>query len=477
MLRAKLEFSSIDYLLGLLPFCWLFRAFILESVLRVQGAAMAAAEAQQQQWQQQFGSHHHPMTLEEVRTLWIGDLQYWMDENYLRNLFAHTGEVLSAKVIRNKQTGYPEGYGFIEFNSHPAAERVLLAYNGTQMPQTEQAFRLNWASFGMGEKRMDGGPELSIFVGDLAPDVTDYMLHETFRTRFPSVRGAKVVIDAVTGRSKGYGFVRFADENERARAMSEMNGVYCSSRPMRISAATPKKAMAAGLTTVTAATIVPQPTIASPFKAATTTTTPTYQTMPYSITPPPSLSIQSQVLPPDSDPTNTTIFVGGLDLNITEEEVKQTFSQIGELVSVKIPPGKGCAFVQYAQRNSAEDALQRLHGTVIGQQAIRLSWGRSPTSTKQQAPTSPWGDAAQTQWNSYYGYQGYEGYAYTPGQEGYSAYYTPYHQIDGQYDEIFDPLAPPDIDRLNAAYMSMRESALLGRHLWLRTSDQVQTLA
>ena len=47
-----------------------------------------------------------------------------------------------------------------------------------------------------------------------------------------------------TGRSKGYGFVKFADEMERNRAMSEMNGMYCSTRPMRISAATPKKTTA-----------------------------------------------------------------------------------------------------------------------------------------------------------------------------------------------------------------------------------------
>lgn len=40
-----------------------------------------------------YHQHHHPMTLEEVRTLWIGDLQYWFDENYLSSCFAHTGEV------------------------------------------------------------------------------------------------------------------------------------------------------------------------------------------------------------------------------------------------------------------------------------------------------------------------------------------------------------------------------------------------
>ncbi|KAL5061783.1 hypothetical protein RYX36_023520 [Vicia faba] len=82
---------------------------------------------------------------------------------------------------------------------------------------------------------------LSVFVGDLAIDVNDAMLQEVFASRFSSIKGAKVVIDSNTGRSKGYGFVRFGDENERIRAMTEMNGVYCSSRPMRVGVATPKK--------------------------------------------------------------------------------------------------------------------------------------------------------------------------------------------------------------------------------------------
>ncbi|KAI7994053.1 Polyadenylate-binding protein RBP47B' [Camellia lanceoleosa] len=119
------------------------------------------------------------------------------------------------------------GYGFVEFNSHATTERVLQTYNGTRMLGTEQTFRLNWASFGIGERHPDAGPEHSISVGELAPDVTDYLLQETFRTQYPSARGAKVVTDSNTGRSKGYGFVKFANEMERNRAMSEMNGVYC----------------------------------------------------------------------------------------------------------------------------------------------------------------------------------------------------------------------------------------------------------
>lgn len=156
----------------------------------------------------------------------------------LRNYYL---QISSLKVIRNKQTGISEGYGFVEFFSHTTAEKVLQNYSSILMPNTEQAFRLNWATFSTGDKRSENGSDLSIFVGDLAADVTDSVLHETFASKYSSVKAAKVVYDPNTGCSKGYGFVRFGDDNERSQAMTEMNGIYCSSRPMRIGAATPKK--------------------------------------------------------------------------------------------------------------------------------------------------------------------------------------------------------------------------------------------
>ncbi|MED6192780.1 Polyadenylate-binding protein rbp47, variant 2 [Stylosanthes scabra] len=191
-------------------------------------------------------SHQHQPqgSSAENKTIWVGDLHHWMDESYLHRCFASTGEISSIKLIRNKQTGLSEGYGFVEFYSHGTAEKVLQNYAGILMPNTEQPFRLNWATFSTGDKRSDNVPDLSIFVGDLAADVTDSLLHETFSSRYPSVKAAKVVFDANTGRSKGYGFVRFGDDNERSQAMTEMNGVYCSSRPMRIGAATPRKSSA-----------------------------------------------------------------------------------------------------------------------------------------------------------------------------------------------------------------------------------------
>lgn len=83
-------------------------------------------------------------------------------------------QLQNVKVIRNKATGYSEGYGFIEFATHAAALNALQTFHGASMPQTEgQLFKLNWAQFGgSGGKPMGGGyqqdaVEYSIFVGDL----------------------------------------------------------------------------------------------------------------------------------------------------------------------------------------------------------------------------------------------------------------------------------------------------------------------
>ncbi|CAN0846666.1 Polyadenylate-binding protein RBP47 [Linum grandiflorum] len=331
-------------------------------------------QQQQQQYQKQQGS-----APEDAKTVWVGDLLVWMDETYVHNCFSHTGEVSSVKVIRNKQTGQSEGYGFVEFYSHATAEKVLQTYNGCAMPNTDQPFRLNWASFA-GDRRAEPNSDLSIFVGDLAADVTDSMLQETFSSKYASVKGAKVVIDSNTGRSKGYGFVRFSDESERSRAMVDMNGVYCSSRPMRIGVATPKKA--------------------SPYQQQ-------YASQAMVLAGGGghgSNGSSAQGAHGDGESTNTTIFVGGIDSDVSEEDLRQPFSEFGDVVSVKIPVGKGCGFVQFASRKSAEEALDGLNGSVIGKQTVRLSWGRSPANKQ-------WRGDNGNQWNGggYNGGQGYGG--------------------------------------------------------------------
>uniref|UniRef100_A0A8C4NP79 tRNA selenocysteine-associated protein 1 n=1 Tax=Eptatretus burgeri TaxID=7764 RepID=A0A8C4NP79_EPTBU len=84
-------------------------------------------------------------------------------------------------------------------------------------------------------------PEYSIFVGDLTPEVDNFQLYDFFVRKYPSCMSGKVITDQ-NGVSRGYGFVRFAEENEQKKALGEMQGATgLGSRPVKISLATPKK--------------------------------------------------------------------------------------------------------------------------------------------------------------------------------------------------------------------------------------------
>ena len=65
--------------------------------------------------------------------------------------------IVSIKIIRNKQTGQPKGYVFVELDSRATAERILQNFHGTPMPSSQQPFRLNWATFGAGDRRTEPG--------------------------------------------------------------------------------------------------------------------------------------------------------------------------------------------------------------------------------------------------------------------------------------------------------------------------------
>lgn len=146
---------------------------------------------QQQQQQQQSYHQPSPSSQQSVtstsdddgkpRTLWMGDLEPYMDENFIRSLFYEDlDKLVAVKVQRDRYTGNPVGYGFLDFVSNAAAHSVLNKYSNRPMPNVPgRTYRLNWGSFTIGgERRGDQDtPQFAIFVGDLGPEVTDVMLY------------------------------------------------------------------------------------------------------------------------------------------------------------------------------------------------------------------------------------------------------------------------------------------------------------
>lgn len=77
-----------------------------------------------------------------------------------------------------------------------------------------------------------------MYVGDLDSAVTNQNLLQFFRQIYNSVCEAKVIVDPVSRKSKGYGFIKFISKEESERALQEMNGKNFFGRAIKMNYAT-----------------------------------------------------------------------------------------------------------------------------------------------------------------------------------------------------------------------------------------------
>jgi cold-inducible RNA-binding protein len=81
---------------------------------------------------------------------------------------------------------------------------------------------------------------VKLFVGSLSWDTTDQSLREAFE-RFGEVVEAKVITERDSGRSRGFGFVTFTDDEAGRNAIAEMDGAELDGRTIRVDEARERK--------------------------------------------------------------------------------------------------------------------------------------------------------------------------------------------------------------------------------------------
>jgi RNA recognition motif-containing protein len=69
----------------------------------------------------------------DVKTIYVGNLPFSATEAQLRELFAQYGTVDAVRLITNRDTGRPRGFGFVEMDDDAAADAAMTALNGTDM--------------------------------------------------------------------------------------------------------------------------------------------------------------------------------------------------------------------------------------------------------------------------------------------------------------------------------------------------------
>ncbi|GKU94911.1 hypothetical protein SLEP1_g8335 [Rubroshorea leprosula] len=93
-------------------------------------------------------------------------------------------------------------------------------------------------------------------------------------------------------------------------------------------------------------------------------------------------------LEPPEDESIRTLYVGGLDKRITEQDLRDNFYAHGEIESIKMVLDKACAFVTYTTREGAEKAAEELSNKlVIKGLRLKLMWGK-PQAPKPESETS-----------------------------------------------------------------------------------------
>lgn len=67
------------------------------------------------------------------KKLYVGNLAYSVTDSALEQLFAAHGNVQSAQVIMDRDTGRSKGFGFVEMSSDQEAQAAIAAMNGQQV--------------------------------------------------------------------------------------------------------------------------------------------------------------------------------------------------------------------------------------------------------------------------------------------------------------------------------------------------------
>ncbi|XP_055801142.1 zinc finger CCCH domain-containing protein 49-like [Solanum dulcamara] len=93
-------------------------------------------------------------------------------------------------------------------------------------------------------------------------------------------------------------------------------------------------------------------------------------------------------LEPPDDASIRTLYVGGVDARISEQDLRDQFYAHGEIESIKMVSQRGCAFVTYTTREGAEKAAEELvNKLVIKGLRLKLLWGR-PQAPKPETELS-----------------------------------------------------------------------------------------
>uniref|UniRef100_A0A803QT49 RRM domain-containing protein n=2 Tax=Cannabis sativa TaxID=3483 RepID=A0A803QT49_CANSA len=295
----------------------------------------------------------------QCRSVYVGNIHPQVTDTDLQQVFSTAGPLEGCKLIRKDKSSY----GFVDYFDRRSAAFAIITLNGRHL--YGQPIKVNWAY--ASSQREDTSGHFNIFVGDLSPEVTDATLFACFSV-YPSCSDAKVMWDQKTGRSRGFGFVAFRNQQDAQSAINDLNGKWLGSRQIRCNWATK------GSTTSEDKQISDSKSVVELTNGSSD-----------------GQEIASEDAP-ENNPQYTTVYVGNLAPEVTSVDLHRHFHALGAgtIEDVRVQRDKGFGFVRFTTHAEAAMAIQLGNARMLYGKTIKCSWGSKPTPPgTNSAPLPP----------------------------------------------------------------------------------------
>ncbi|KDO73846.1 hypothetical protein CISIN_1g014839mg [Citrus sinensis] len=298
------------------------------------------------------------------RSVYVGNIHPQVTNALLQEVFSSTGPLEGCKLIKKDKSSY----GFVDYFDRRSAALAIVTLNGRHI--FGQPIKVNWAY--ASSQREDTSGHFNVFVGDLSPEVTDATLFACFSV-FPTCSDARVMWDQKTGRSRGFGFVSFRNQEDAQSAINDLNGKWLGNRQIRCNWA------AKGATSG-------DEKQSSDSKSVVELTNGISE----------DGQEKSNEDAPENNPQYTTVYVGNLSSEVTSVDLHRHFHAlcVGTIEDVRVQRDKGFGFVRYSTHPEAALAIQMGNARILCGKPIKCSWGSKPTppgtsSTPLPPPPAP----------------------------------------------------------------------------------------
>ncbi|XP_065856556.1 polyadenylate-binding protein 7 [Euphorbia lathyris] len=262
-------------------------------------------------------------------SLYVGDLHPDVTDGQLFDAFSEFKSLASVRVCRDSSTGRSLCYGYVNFISPQDAIGAIETKNNTAL--NGKLMRVMWSDRDPDARKSGKG---NVFVKNLSEAVDNIGLQALFG-QFGSIISCKVATFE-DGKSKGHGFVQFDSDDAANAAIENLNGYLVHDKQIYVGKFLKKSDRAL----------------------------------------------------PSPDAKYTNLYVKNMDLDISEELLKDKFSEFGKIVSLIIATdlngtSRGFGFVNFENPDDARLAMERMNGTELGSKVLYVGRAQKKAEREQ----------------------------------------------------------------------------------------------